>query len=397
MREKLEAVGLGHQLAAIEGIEKDFLGRGLVAANEMAGQTDAGHWQPQSSRQQQIKQAQVDGIAGAPIHDAVQVAVLRIVISGFVSRKTELIEQVFADHGKRFFSIGARIDALTQFIRVAVQHRLVRLDVDVRIGGLHQQPHALFQVKFLAVLQAKGKEPRVRVQTRKMPDDFLRATAEHRIAAERMRTQPFARDGAAGENSGPDGMVDRGVVVRQQIEQRGSFASGRQLGRGNVRYRIHRFNCAGIKAEAVEKFNEEIVCAEKNYLEFPGGSGGRFDFNSFVRAICRRALSNNSRCCSRVRRRTTARSSNAIKNASPTNTKQPIQKTRNSTGCERRRPRSNVSPAISITSEAIRKNAPSARRRMSVLSAMTPAYAFTFFEPRKFIRLPILNPQQSTP
>src|SRR5580765_6012236 len=50
--EVLDAIGLGQQLSAVEGIDVHLHGTRLIAADEMTGQADADHRQTQSSRDQ---------------------------------------------------------------------------------------------------------------------------------------------------------------------------------------------------------------------------------------------------------------------------------------------------------------------------------------------------------
>src|SRR5437660_11406832 len=49
-REILDAIGLGEEFAAVERINVKLGGGGLIAADEVTGQTDAGNGQAQASR-----------------------------------------------------------------------------------------------------------------------------------------------------------------------------------------------------------------------------------------------------------------------------------------------------------------------------------------------------------
>src|SRR5204863_4751490 len=94
---------------------------GLVAADEMAGQTDASNGQAQASRDQQIHQAKVNRISSAPIQNTVQVAVLRIVIILIVAGKTQFLEKIFVDGGQERFGSGAQIQPNSQIARITIQ------------------------------------------------------------------------------------------------------------------------------------------------------------------------------------------------------------------------------------------------------------------------------------
>ncbi len=128
----------------------------------MSRQADARHGQAQPPRQQQIHQAQIDGIARAPVHHAVQVTVLRVVIILLVPLEPQHVKNVFVERRQKLVRVRAQIHPLQQFSRVTVEQRLVRLHVDVRVLRLRQQPRALFQVQVIALGQAKRQEPVVR-------------------------------------------------------------------------------------------------------------------------------------------------------------------------------------------------------------------------------------------
>jgi hypothetical protein len=66
------------------------------------------------------------------------------------------------DDGQDLLRLAAALKPAPQFVRVTVQHGLVGFDVDQRILRLREEPRALFEVEFLAVPEAKGKEMVVR-------------------------------------------------------------------------------------------------------------------------------------------------------------------------------------------------------------------------------------------
>src|SRR5207302_436339 len=96
----LDAVGLAQEFAAVEGINVKFSRIGLKTAKEVAGQTDASYRQAQPPREQNVKQAQINRVPAAMVNDAVQVAVLRIVIIFVISGKTEFAEEVLVDRSQ---------------------------------------------------------------------------------------------------------------------------------------------------------------------------------------------------------------------------------------------------------------------------------------------------------
>jgi hypothetical protein len=53
----LHAISLAQEFSTIERIDEYFRSAGLMAANEMARQSDSRHRQAQSPRQQHVKQA----------------------------------------------------------------------------------------------------------------------------------------------------------------------------------------------------------------------------------------------------------------------------------------------------------------------------------------------------
>src|SRR2546423_1186992 len=90
--EVLNAIGFGHEAAAVEGIDEDLGRGGLKAADEMPRQADASEGQAQTFGEQQIQQAQGNRVAGAAIQHAIQKAVIGIVVVLFVAAETELLK-----------------------------------------------------------------------------------------------------------------------------------------------------------------------------------------------------------------------------------------------------------------------------------------------------------------
>ncbi len=63
----------------------------------------------------------------------------------------------------------------------------------------------------------------VGVLAREIMDDFQGVTAEDGIVAQAVFPDPQGGDGAVGQNFLTDGLVDGGVIVRQQADQRPSL------------------------------------------------------------------------------------------------------------------------------------------------------------------------------
>ena len=226
--EVLNAIRLGEELSAVEGVKEDLRGGGLVAADEVPGQADAGDGKPQPPRQQDIEQAEVDGVAGPPVQDTVQVAVFRVVVVFFVAGEAEFAEEVLVDGGQDCLRFGAGIQPAAEFVGVAVEHRLVGFDVDERVLGLREQPGALFEVEFLAVAEAEGEEMVVGGLAVEVEDDLPGAAAQRGVVAHGVRPQPFGGRRAAGEKLLPHRPVDGRVLVRQQTEQGAAAAFWRR-------------------------------------------------------------------------------------------------------------------------------------------------------------------------
>src|ERR1043166_84887 len=154
----LDAIGFGQKLSAVKGININFGGGGLITADEMSRQPDAGDGQAQAPSEQNVKQAQVDGVACPAVYNAVQVTVLGVVIILLVAGEAKLLEEVLIDGGQHRLRLSIEIQPLAQFGRITVQQGLVGLDVESGCAGLRQEPSALLKVQFLSLLEAKCKE-----------------------------------------------------------------------------------------------------------------------------------------------------------------------------------------------------------------------------------------------
>ena len=121
---------------------------------------------------------------------------------------------------------------MAQFSGKIIQEGRVRLDVDVRVVSLRQQPRALFEIEILAVLQAESQEVVVCRLAIEMADDFLRAPPPDRIAVQRAWTQPGARGFSTRKDFLAHRFVNRRVLVAQQIEQGRLFAFAQFTDRG---------------------------------------------------------------------------------------------------------------------------------------------------------------------
>ena len=220
----LDAIRLSEKSPAIERVEVNLSGGGLITANEVPRQPNAGDRKPQPPREQDIHQAQVDGIARPPVHDAVKIAVFRVVIVLFVARKAEFAEEVLVDDSEDVLRFDGGTKPAPQFVRVTVQQCLVGLDVDERVIGLRKQPRARFEVEFLAVPEAKAEEMVVRRLPVEVENNLPRAPAQSGVVAHGVRPQPVSGRWAAGENLLPDRPVNERILIAQQAEQGNSLA-----------------------------------------------------------------------------------------------------------------------------------------------------------------------------
>src|SRR5579862_5915860 len=217
--EVLDAIGFGHEFAVVKGVHVDLAGGGLVAADEMAGQADAGHGQFQAAREEQIQERKVDGVSFPAIDDAVQIAVLRVVVVFLVASEAEFVEKVVVEGGEDFLAGLAEIDVVPDFGGEIVQQGAIGFDVDVGILCEGKEPDAFFEVKFLAVLEAKSQEPGVGFLAVEVLDDFTGAAAQEGVAAQPKGPEPFAGFLADGHDFLTHGAVDGGVIIAEQIDE----------------------------------------------------------------------------------------------------------------------------------------------------------------------------------
>src|SRR5215472_4892021 len=99
----------------------------------MSWQGDPGDRQLQSPANEQVNQAQVNRIPGAPVDYPVQVTILRIVIVCFVASKAKFLEQIVVKDLNGFLRLRVCAEPLPDILCKTVQHRAVRTGVDVRI------------------------------------------------------------------------------------------------------------------------------------------------------------------------------------------------------------------------------------------------------------------------
>ena len=234
-----DAVGLGQKFAAIEGVDINLRRRGLVAADEMAGQADAGDGQPEPPPDQQVNGAEADGIAGALVDDAVEKTVLRIVVVGLVRLELQFLKEVVVDGADDLLDVGGEINAGAEHGRKSIQQRLVGGHVDLGMLRLREPPRAFLQRQVLAPAGAVAEKTFVRRLASEEPDDFPRAPAQQRLVAQGGGSQPFRRLGAEGDEFGPHCLVHRCVLVREKADEGGALAFGKPRGGFCWRERVH--------------------------------------------------------------------------------------------------------------------------------------------------------------
>lgn len=227
----LDAIGFGEEFAVVKGVDVYLAGCGLVAADEMARQTDSDHRQLEAAGEQEVEEREVDGIAFAAVDDAVKIAVLRVVVVFLVAGEAEFVEEVVVDRGEDFLAGFGGVDSFAKFDGEIVEQRAIGFDVDVRILREAEEPNTFFDVEFLAVLEAKSQEPSVGFLAIKVPDDFPRAAAQERVAAQTMRAKPFTGFFAKGQDFVADGAVNGGVVIAEEVDESFSLAFRKLFGR----------------------------------------------------------------------------------------------------------------------------------------------------------------------
>jgi hypothetical protein len=218
--EVLYAIGAGEQFAPIESVDKKSLfGRSLKTAEEMPGHADSYNWEFQAASDSEVNGAKADGVAGALVYDAIEIAVLRVVVTLFVAMKPEFIEKVMIDDGDDLFGALAGTDLFAEIRGVIVEESLIRLGIDVRILRLCQEKRPEFDVQFFTLRQAKCQETIVGGVARQVLNDLEGATAENGIAAEGGRLKPAGGGEAVTENLRANRVVDRSIFVCQQIHE----------------------------------------------------------------------------------------------------------------------------------------------------------------------------------
>ncbi len=204
----------------------------------MTWQADAGHGQAEASSQQEVEQAQGDGIADAPIEHSIEVAVFRVVEILFVAGELQFAEQVIVDDADDVFGQAVQIQALAQLAGVSVEQSRVGVQIDVRVLSAAKEQHTLLEVEVLALVEAEGQKLGVGVLAGKLIDDFAGATAQDGIIAQGVLAQPIGTGTAVGKNGFPNGAIHFSVLVRQQVDQGFPMvflhgAAGFELGRSH--------------------------------------------------------------------------------------------------------------------------------------------------------------------
>src|SRR3954467_8654231 len=132
-------VGLGPKGAFSNDIDVNLFGAGLKSTDEVAGKPDTCNTWVEAPGHEQVNGAQADGIAGAPVDDAIEVTVLGIVVVTFVATKAEIFKEILVDHAEHLLGRRGKVDSLPQFSGPGVIERLVSLDIRIRILRLSQQ------------------------------------------------------------------------------------------------------------------------------------------------------------------------------------------------------------------------------------------------------------------
>jgi hypothetical protein len=89
---------------------------------------------------------------------------------------------------------------------------------------LREEPRALFEVEFLAVPEAKGKEMVVRGLPVEVEHNLAGVPAQGGVVADGMWPEPLGGRGTAGKKLVPHRAVNERVLVCQQTEQGDSLA-----------------------------------------------------------------------------------------------------------------------------------------------------------------------------
>jgi len=127
--EVLHAIRLGEEAPTIKRIDVHRIHAGLVTADEVAGQTDAGDGHFQAAGQQEVDQTEADGIPGAAVEHLIEVTILRVEIAFLVATKTEFGEQVLIDDRELRSGFGLEIEATTKLFGKFIKHGAVSVGV----------------------------------------------------------------------------------------------------------------------------------------------------------------------------------------------------------------------------------------------------------------------------
>jgi hypothetical protein len=218
------AVRFGEEPAAVEGIDVNGFGWGLEATDEVARHGDAGDGKAEPAGEAEVKEAEADGIAGATVDDAVEVAILGVVIVGFIAAEGEFVEEI-PIQAEQGFAVGVGgVDSGMEIGGVAIEEGLVGGGIDVGISGEGEEPGGFFDIEILSLIQAKREKPVVGSLAVEVVEDFLDAAAGQGIGAEGVGSQPGII--GRGEDFLTDGLIDRGILVREELDQGDLLAIG---------------------------------------------------------------------------------------------------------------------------------------------------------------------------
>src|SRR5260221_12575657 len=91
-----------------------------------------------------------------------------------------------------------------------------------------------------------------------MMNDFQGAPPHERIAAEHLRLQPFAGDLTEGKDFAPHDLVDGGIGIHQNADQRCSLALSQRFTRFRADERLHILSDRGIMAGSPETYTFNV-------------------------------------------------------------------------------------------------------------------------------------------
>jgi hypothetical protein len=222
LHHQFDAIRLDQHAPSVERINVNLGAAGLEPAQKMSRQADAGHRQPQPPGQQQIEQAQADGVADAAIEHASEVAVFRVVEILLVACELQFAKKIIIDDADDLIDRAVQVQALAQLAGIIVQQSGIGLQIRLRILRAAKQQHALLKVKVFALIEAERQELRVGFLAGKVIHDFAGAPAQNGIAAQCVLAHPIGTGRAVGEDGRAHRAIHLCVVVRQQADQ--SFA-----------------------------------------------------------------------------------------------------------------------------------------------------------------------------